>query len=192
MRKKTEGKRTEREEEDFNGRKKMVTELPCQAHFARYRHYQLTTDVIRTKLGITLWRKQNDNTIGPMAFASKYLNDPDKIDSFGELELLAVVLGIQKFRFYLYGEVAYLYRNHQALEPLFERNRAYRQYNTRLVRLLVRVARFIISKDYTARKKMKFTDYLSRKPIQEASTEELYQKEDVIINLSELSKLKNK
>ena len=43
--------------------------------------------------------------------------DAEKIYSIGELELLAVVWELEKFRFYLYGKVIHLYTDHQASEP---------------------------------------------------------------------------
>ena len=39
-----------------------------------------------------------------------------------DLELLAVVWSLEIFRFYLYGKVAYLNTDHQALEPLIKRD----------------------------------------------------------------------
>ena len=43
--------------------------------------------------------KQNDDTVQPKAFASQNLIDAEKIFSIGELELLPVVWGPEKFRF---------------------------------------------------------------------------------------------
>ena len=67
----------------------MIAEITCLAHFFRDQDNLVTTDGSRTGLGITLSQTQNDNTIQPMAFASRYL----------------------------YGKVVYLYTNQQALEP---------------------------------------------------------------------------
>ena len=41
--------------------------------------------------------------------------------SIRELEILAVVRGLEKLRFKLYGKVLNLYTNHQALEPLIKK-----------------------------------------------------------------------
>ena len=43
--------------------------------------------------------------------------------SIGEVELLALVWGLEKFRFYLYGKNGLLYTDHQALEILIRRDR---------------------------------------------------------------------
>ena len=66
----------------------------------------VTTDASTTGLGITLWQKQDDGNTKPIAFGSRYLNDTEKKYSIGELELLAVVWGLQKFRFF-YTEKRY-------------------------------------------------------------------------------------
>ena len=60
----------------------------------------VTTDASTTGLRITLWQKQDDGYTKPIAFGSRYLNDTEKEYSIGELELLAVVWGLEKFRFF--------------------------------------------------------------------------------------------
>ena len=80
--------------------KQMLTEGPCLAHNAKVKENIVTTDASTTGLGITLWQKQDDGNTKPIAFGSRYLNDTEKKYSIGELELLAVVWGLEKFRFY--------------------------------------------------------------------------------------------
>ena len=94
-------------------------------------------------------KKQNDETIQPIAFASGYLNGAEKNYLIRELELLAVVWGLEKFRFYLYGKVVHLYTKHHALEPLKKWNQAYWQNSARLTRWLDRLAHFDISTKHT-------------------------------------------
>ena len=115
------------QQKDFKKIKQMLTEGPCLAHYAKDKDNIVTTDASTTGMGITLWQKQDDGNRKPIAFGSRYLNDTEKKYSIGELELLAVVRGLEKFRFYLYGTKVYLYTDHQALEPLFNRNRSKRQ-----------------------------------------------------------------
>ena len=86
--------------------------------------------------------------------------------SVGELELLAVVWGSKKIRFYLYGKKVLLYTNHQALESLIERNRCNRQSSARLTRWLDRLAHFDIAMQHIAGSNLKFTDFLSRNPVE--------------------------
>ena len=113
----------QKEKEGFIEIKKMVTDIPCLAHFARDRDNIVTTNASSTGLGITLWQKQTDNTIQTIPFASGYLNKAEKKYLIGELEILAVGWGLKKMCFYLYGKVVYIYTNHQASELLIKRNR---------------------------------------------------------------------
>ena len=82
----------------------------------------------------------------------------------GESELLPVVWELEIICFYLNGKLVYLYTDHQALEPLIKRNRAYRQYSARLTRWLYRLAHFDISIKYTAGKKLKTYGIIEQKP----------------------------
>ena len=82
--------------EEFNSIKEILTKEPCLAHYAKDRENIVTTDASKTGLGITLLQKQSDGEIKPIAFDSRYLNNSKKNYSIGELELLAVVWGLEK------------------------------------------------------------------------------------------------
>ena len=177
------------QEEDFNNIKKLLTEEPCLAHYAKDRDNIVTTDASKTGLGITLWQKQSDGGIKPIAFGSRYLNESEQNYSIGELELLAVVYGLEKFRFYLNGKKVFLYTDHQALEPLIKRNRCNRQYSARLTRWLDRLAHFDIAIQHIAGSNLKFTDFLSRHPVEHAATANVYDEQYVFNILSEQAEL---
>ena len=138
-------------------------------------------------MGIALWQKQSNNDIKHIAFASRYLNDAEKKYSLGELELQAVVWGLERFRFYLYGKQVQLFSDHQALEPLLKRNKANKQYSARLTRWLERLNHFDISLKHTAGKEIKFTDFISRNPIEIPKLEENYEEEFVINGIAQLA-----
>ena len=101
-----------KKEEDFIGIKRMVRAIPCLAHFDSDRDNIVTTDARRTAHGTTRWQKQTDSTIRPVVFPRRYLKAPEKNFLIGELELVAVVWGLNKFRFYLYDKLVYLYNDH--------------------------------------------------------------------------------
>ena len=167
----------------------MLTEEPCLAHYAKYRENIVTTDASKTGLGITLWQKQSDGEITPIAFGSRYLNDSEKNYSIGELELLAVVWGLEKFRFYLYGKKVFLYTDHQALEPLIKRNRCNRHNSARLTRWLDRLAHLDMAIHRIAGSNLKFTVFLSENPVEKATNEDVYDEQYVINILSEQAEL---
>ena len=93
-----------------------------------------------------------------------------------ELEFIAVVWGLEKFRFYLYGEKVHLYTDPQALEPLIKRNRCIKQYSARLTRWLDRLTHFEISIQYIAGSNLKFTDCLCRNPLGESRRKQITMK----------------
>ena len=132
----------EKQQKDFGKIKQMLTEGPCLAHYAKDKENIVTTDASTTGLEIPLWQKQDDGNTKPIAFGSRYLNDSEKKYYIGELELLAVVWGLEKFRFSLDGKKVHLYTDHQALEPLIKRNRSNKQYSARLTRWLDRLTHF--------------------------------------------------
>ena len=98
-----------------------------------------------------------------------------KKTSIAVLELLAVVWGLESFRFHLYGKQIQLFSDHQALEPLLKRNKANKQYSARITRWLDRLNHFDISPKHTAAKGIKFTDFISRIPTENLEPEENYE-----------------
>ena len=117
------------------------------------------------------------------------MNDTEKNYSIGELELLAVVCEIEKFRLYLYGKKVHFYTDHQALKPLIKRNRSSKQYSARLTSWLDCLTHFDIAIQHIAGSNLKFTDYLSRNPVGEAMPEENYDEEYAINILAEQADL---
>ena len=84
------------QEEDFNNIKEMLIEEPCLAHYAKDRENIVTTDASKTGLGITLWQKQSDGEIKPIAFGSRYLNDSEKKLLNRRIRITRSCLGIRK------------------------------------------------------------------------------------------------
>ena len=107
----------EEQGKDFNQTKQVFTEKPFLAHYAKDKENMVTTDASKTGLGITLWQKQGNGEIKLIEFSSRYLNATEKNYSIGVLDLLAVVWGLEKFRFYSFGKNVHLYTDHQASEP---------------------------------------------------------------------------
>ena len=95
---------TKEHTEAFNNIKKLITQLPCLAHYNSNKETILTTDASTKGLGATLWQKQNDENFKPVGFASRFLSDTEKKNAINELELLAVVWGLEHFRLYVYGK----------------------------------------------------------------------------------------
>ena len=115
----------------------------------RYLQYRLRSSSI----------KRGNGELKTNAFASRYLNDAENNYSISELEILAVVWWLERFRIYLYGKQVQLFWDHQALEPLLKRNKANKQYSAGLTRWLDGLNHFDISLKHTSDRKIKFTDF---------------------------------
>ena len=155
---------TEEHTQAFENLKQKFTEIPCLAHYNSDYPNMITTDASAKGLGATLWQEQTDGKLKPIGFASRFLSDTEKKYAINELELLAVVWGLEHFRLYIYGKPNKLLTDHQALEPLIKRNRSNETYSARLTRWLDRLAHFTINVNHIAGKHSALTDYLSRNP----------------------------
>ena len=123
------------------------------------------------------WQKEGE-TFRPVAFASRFLTDCEKKFAINELESLGALWGLNCFRYFVYGKRVNLLTDHQALQPLLKKNRAYKQYSARLTRWLDRLSHFVVNIQYTAGKNIPLTDYLSRHPIVPTEITELENKTD--------------
>ena len=165
------------QEEDVLQIKRMLTEKPCLGHYAKVKEYSVTTDASTTELGITHCQKQDSGDIQPIGFSSRYLNDNERNYTIGELELFAVVWGLEKFQFYFYGKKVHLYSDHQTLNPLLKRNRSNHHYSARLTRRLNRMAHLDIAVQQIAGSNMKVINFRSKKLARGATIEDKYDEE---------------
>ena len=168
----------------FENLKQKITEIPCLAHYNSDYPNIITTDASTKGLGATLWQEQPDGKLKPIGFASRFLSDTEKKYAINELELLAVVWGLEHFRLYIYGKPIKLLTDHQALEPLIKRNRSNKTYSARLTRWLDRLAHFSINVSHIAGKHLALTDYLSRNPTAPPQADDAYDEEYVINNIA--------
>ena len=81
LKKNTKWEWTEERNTDFNKIKKELTSQPCLAHYNGNKENIVTIDACGTGLGIALWQKESNGDLKPIAFASRYLNDAEKIFS---------------------------------------------------------------------------------------------------------------
>lgn len=79
--------------------------------------FVLRTDASSRAIGAALFQKVN-NTLMPVAYASKKLSQPENNYAVVEKECLAIVWGIQKFARYLYGQQFVVESDHAPLRYL--------------------------------------------------------------------------
>ena len=82
----------------------MKTQLPCLAHYSSKNENTLTTNATIKGFGATLWQKQKDENLESIRFASRFQLDTKKNYAMIELELLAVVWGLDHCRLHVYGK----------------------------------------------------------------------------------------
>lgn len=105
-------------EKAFKCLKTALTQAPVLAYPHFDREFLLETDASGKGLGAVLSQHQDDQSVRPVAFASRTLQPHEKQYSISELEALGVVWAIKHFRHYLYGYPCTVYTDHEALKSL--------------------------------------------------------------------------
>lgn len=124
-----------------------------------------TTTILQcdaSQIGLGAWIRQIDNSGNDkiVAMASRALNDTEKRYSNIERECLAVVFGLEKFEYYLYGREVIVETDHSPLEQIFKKNIA--EAPARLQRLLLRCLKFDVKVQYKPGKSIPVAGALSR------------------------------
>ena len=104
-----------KEEEAFEEIKKLLTNAPVMAYFAKDAKTRLVTDASPVGLGAVLEQQQEDGSYRPVYYASRKLSNVEKRYSQFEREALAVRWACQKFYLYLYGMEFELRTDHKPL-----------------------------------------------------------------------------
>ena len=169
----SKGDKTEDRNRNFNIIKQELKTLPCLAHYNGNKENNVTTYACKTGLGVALWQRQGNGETTTIAFASRYLNDAEKKYAIGEVKLLAVVGGFERFRFHLFDKQVQLFSDHQALQPLLKRNKTNKHHGARLTRWLDRLNHFDISLKHTTGRKIKSTNFIFEIPSKIRNQEKL-------------------
>ena len=82
------------------------------------REFLVSTDASGLGLGAVLEQAHDDATVHPIAFASRGLIPVETRYSISEMEALAVVWTLRKFRAYLLGNKNIVFTDHAALKSL--------------------------------------------------------------------------
>ena len=105
-------------EEAFQQLKQLLMRAPVLAYPNFSRDFLLETDASGLGLGAVLSQSQDDESIRPIAFASRTLQAHEKTYGISELEALGVVWAVRHFRHYIYGHRCTIYMDHEALKSL--------------------------------------------------------------------------
>ena len=103
-----------------------MKQLPCLAYYKSKNHI-LTTDASMKGVGVTLRQKQKDGNLNSICQKISLGRGKEIIQK--QIELLAVVWGLEHFRLNIYSKRNELLNDHQSLGPLIERNRSKKTYS---------------------------------------------------------------
>jgi hypothetical protein len=158
--------------------------------------YIINTDASSKAIGAILMQKNSEGNINIFSTASRVLNAAEKRYTTCELELLAVVSALEKFRIYVYGSKIYLNRHNRAL-TFFQRCTI---TSNRVARWLITIQEYDIKLQHIKGVDNHLADTLSRNPtgLKTEEIQDLYKpnailiyKIDLQINRSVLKNLKD-
>ncbi len=145
------------EDRSFKALKSLLCKDPILQLPDPTKPFVLRTDASCEGLGAVLLQER-DGDIFPVAYHSRKLKPAEKNYSTVERELLAVVDGIKKFYFYLYGNEFVLQTDHMPLESL----RTSKNANSRIMRWALYLQQFQMRVQYIRGRDNVGADVLSR------------------------------
>lgn len=158
---------TDEQEESFKNLKDRLTKRPILAIYDPNAETELHTDASKIGIGgILLQKPPNGDTFRPVAFYSRQTTPEEKHFHAYELETLAVVCSLKKFRVYLLGQNFRIITDCSALRSTFMK----RDIIPRVARWWLLLQEFQCSIEYRAGVKMSHVDALSRNPISDSET----------------------
>lgn len=167
LRKDTPWKWTSEEEKAFETLKGYLIERPVLALYDHTAETQLHTDASKMGLAGILLQRSGSNPWRPVAYYSRQTTaDEQKLHSF-ELETLAVVSSLAKFRVYLLGVKFTIVTDCNALRSTFTK----RDLVPRISRWWIQFLEYDCEIEYRAGDKMAHVDALSRSPIDKPEKE---------------------
>lgn len=161
LRKNTPWRWTEHESHAFNELKERLTQRPILALYDHTAETELHTDASQIGVAGILLQRKGFEPFRPVAyFSRRTTNDEQKLHSF-ELETLAVVCSLNKFRVYLLGIKFKIFTDCHALRTTFTK----RDLIPRISRWWIQFLEYDCTIEYRPGDKMAHVDCLSRNPV---------------------------
>ena len=139
----------------FEELKRVLTDSETLRYYDVTKGVALQVDASQHGLGAALL--QDD---GPVAFASRAMNDTQRRYAQIEKELLAIVFGCKRFHQYVYGKTITVETDHKPLECIFRKPLS--QAPSRLQKMLMQIQEYDIKLVYKKGCEMYLTDALLR------------------------------
>ncbi|GFW19924.1 retrovirus-related Pol polyprotein from transposon 17.6 [Trichonephila clavipes] len=160
------------QKEAFEKLKKIMFEGPI-LHLYKYgRKTELHTDACKQGYGAILLQEAEDGKLHPVYHMSKKTNTAEeKYDSY-ELEVLAIINALKKFRVYLLGQHFRIVTDWSAFQKTMQK----KDLITRIARWALQLEEFDYEIEHRAGSRMKHVDALCRYPVMMVSNDTLTSK----------------
>ncbi|GFY73251.1 transposon Ty3-I Gag-Pol polyprotein [Trichonephila inaurata madagascariensis] len=144
----------------FEKLKNITSEGPL-LHIYKYGRTELHTDACKQGYGAILLQEAKDGKLHPVYYMSKKTNTAEeKYDSY-ELEVLAIINALKKFRVYLLGQHFKIVTDCSAFQKTMHK----KDLTTRIARWALQLEEFDYEIEHRAGSRMKHVDALSRYPV---------------------------
>ncbi|GFV79089.1 retrovirus-related Pol polyprotein from transposon 17.6 [Trichonephila clavipes] len=160
------------QKEAFEKLKKIMSEGPI-LHLYKYgRKTELHTDACKQGFGAILLQEAEDGKLHTVYYMSKKTNKAEeKYDSY-ELEVLAIINALKKFRVYLLGQHFKIVTDCSAFQKTMQK----KELITRIARWALQLEEFNYEIEHRAGSRMKHVDALSRYPVMMVCNDKLTSK----------------
>lgn len=149
------------QEQAFQTLKQRLTERPVLAIYDSTARTELHTDASKLGLSGILLQYQTDGTLRPIAYYSRVTSKEEQFYHSYELETLAVVESLKRFRIYLTGIPVKVVTDCAALRTTLVK----RDLIPRIARWWLAIQDFDLEIEYRPGERMRHADALSRNPI---------------------------
>ena len=169
-------------EEAFLTLKSMLVTAPVLIPPDLSKEFFLWTDASARGFGAVLEQKDDEGQPHPVAYASRQTNTAESKYAPTELEVAALIFGVEYFEVYLLGHQVTVYTDHQALVSAFI-SQLKGQTKELLARWYLRLSRFIplMKLEYKPGRANVVADGLSRAPVEDSGTVRVIVDQDPVL-----------
>lgn len=153
---------TSEQEEAFNHLKTELTQRPTMALYDREAETEVHTDACKIGIGAILLQRNKEGPFKAVAYFSRQTSMDEQRFASYDLETLAVISALQRFRVYLLGLNFKIVTDCNSLRATFEK----RDLIPRVARWWSQLQEFNCQIEYRAGTRMMHADALSRNPVE--------------------------